>query len=117
RLAPARPQAQQEGQVERCQAAEGGVANNGARPPSDRRRDGRDPGDPEEARHLLMDRHAAGDSHVARNRLWARLSTAVAAVAPPPPTPVMVVDLDAFDANAADLVRRAGGKPIRVASK
>ena len=31
--------------------------------------------------------------------------------------PVMVVDLDAFDANAADLVRRAGGKPIRVASK
>ena len=29
----------------------------------------------------------------------------------------MVVDLDAFDANAADLVRRAGGKPIRVASK
>jgi D-serine deaminase-like pyridoxal phosphate-dependent protein len=31
--------------------------------------------------------------------------------------PVGVVDLDAFDANAADLVRRAGGKPIRVASK
>ena len=29
----------------------------------------------------------------------------------------MVVDLDAFDANADDLVRRAGGKPIRVASK
>ena len=29
----------------------------------------------------------------------------------------MVVDLDAFDANAADLVRRAGGTPIRVASK
>ena len=28
-----------------------------------------------------------------------------------------VVDLDAFDANAADLVRRAGGTPIRVASK
>ena len=28
-----------------------------------------------------------------------------------------VVDLDAFDANAADLVRRAAGKPIRVASK
>ena len=35
----------------------------------------------------------------------------------PPPTPTMVVDLDAFDANAADLVRRAGGTPIRVASK
>jgi D-serine deaminase-like pyridoxal phosphate-dependent protein len=29
----------------------------------------------------------------------------------------MVVDLDAFDVNADDLVRRAGGKPIRVASK
>ena len=29
----------------------------------------------------------------------------------------MVVDLDAFDANAADLVRRAGGTPVRVASK
>ncbi|MCW8221326.1 amino acid deaminase/aldolase, partial [Streptomyces griseolus] len=31
--------------------------------------------------------------------------------------PVAVVDLEAFDANADDLVRRAGGKPIRVASK
>ena len=30
---------------------------------------------------------------------------------------MVVIDLDAFDANAADLVRRAGGKPIRVASK
>ena len=29
----------------------------------------------------------------------------------------MVVDLDAFDANADDLVRRARGLPIRVASK
>ena len=27
------------------------------------------------------------------------------------------MDLDAFDANAADLARRAGGKPVRVASK
>ena len=59
----------------------------------------------------------AGDSHVARNRLWARLSAAVADLDPPPPTPLMVVDLDAFDANAADLVRRANGKPIRLASK
>jgi D-serine deaminase-like pyridoxal phosphate-dependent protein len=58
-----------------------------------------------------------GDSHVARNRLWARLSGAVAALPEPPATPTMVVDLDAFDANAADLVRRAGGTPIRVASK
>ncbi|MBP2339992.1 D-serine deaminase-like pyridoxal phosphate-dependent protein [Saccharothrix coeruleofusca] len=31
--------------------------------------------------------------------------------------PFAVVDLDAFDRNAAALVRRAGGKPIRVASK
>lgn len=31
--------------------------------------------------------------------------------------PFAVVDLDAFDANADDLVRRAGGTPIRVASK
>ncbi|MGR8011542.1 alanine racemase [Streptomyces hypolithicus] len=31
--------------------------------------------------------------------------------------PVAVVDLEAFDENAADLVRRAAGKPVRVASK
>jgi len=31
--------------------------------------------------------------------------------------PVAVLDLDAFDANAADLARRAQGTPIRVASK
>ncbi|MFG2995669.1 amino acid deaminase/aldolase [Streptomyces sp. NPDC048340] len=31
--------------------------------------------------------------------------------------PLAIVDLGAFDANADDLVRRAGGKPIRVASK
>lgn len=31
--------------------------------------------------------------------------------------PFAVVDLEAFDANAADLVRRAGGKPVRLASK
>src|SRR3954462_7976529 len=30
---------------------------------------------------------------------------------------MMVVDLGAFDANAADLTRRAAGKPVRVASK
>jgi D-serine deaminase-like pyridoxal phosphate-dependent protein len=60
---------------------------------------------------------SVGDSQVARNRLWSRLTRAVAALDPPPPTPLMVVDLDAFDANAADLARRAGGKPIRVASK
>ena len=42
--------------------------------------------------------------------LW---DAATAAVQPP----LAVVDLDAFDANAADLVRRAAGRPIRVASK
>jgi D-serine deaminase-like pyridoxal phosphate-dependent protein len=31
--------------------------------------------------------------------------------------PLAVIDLDAFDANADDLVRRASGRPIRVASK
>lgn len=54
---------------------------------------------------------------VGRNRLWARLNAAVAAHPDHLPTPIAVVDLDAFDANAADLARRAAGKPIRVASK
>jgi D-serine deaminase-like pyridoxal phosphate-dependent protein len=31
--------------------------------------------------------------------------------------PFAVVDLDAFDGNAADLLRRAAGKPVRLASK
>jgi D-serine deaminase-like pyridoxal phosphate-dependent protein len=31
--------------------------------------------------------------------------------------PVAIVDLEAFDANAEDVLRRAGGKPVRVASK
>ncbi|MCW2843698.1 MAG: hypothetical protein JWN22_1614 [Nocardioides sp.] len=56
-------------------------------------------------------------SFVDRNRLWSRLNDAVAKHGEPLPTPLPVVDLDAFDANADDLVRRAGGKPIRVASK
>ncbi len=57
------------------------------------------------------------DHFVDRNRLWSRLNAAVASLPQPPATPIAVVDLDLFDANAADLVRRAGGKPIRVASK
>ena len=60
---------------------------------------------------------AAPSTNVERNRLWARLNDAVAATGQPLPTPLMVVDLDAFDANADDLVRRAAGTPIRVASK
>ncbi|GAA0429401.1 alanine racemase [Acrocarpospora corrugata] len=43
----------------------------------------------------------------------ARYDRATAALEPP----FAVVDLDALRANAADLVRRAAGKPIRVASK
>ncbi|HET6153162.1 MAG TPA: amino acid deaminase/aldolase [Marmoricola sp.] len=55
-------------------------------------------------------------SNTARTRLAARLSTAVGAL-DDPATPMVVVDLDAFDANADDLLRRAAGTPIRVASK
>lgn len=57
------------------------------------------------------------DDFVERNRLWSRLNAAVASLPHQPATPTAVVDLDAFDANAADLARRAGGKPVRVASK
>jgi hypothetical protein len=60
---------------------------------------------------------SAADGEVARYRLAARLDRAVAGLAEEPASPTVVVDLDAFDANAADLVRRAGGKPVRVASK
>ncbi|MGY1783622.1 alanine racemase [Geodermatophilus sp. SYSU D00698] len=43
----------------------------------------------------------------------ARLDRATADLDPP----LAVLDLDALDANAADLVRRAAGRPVRVASK
>lgn len=33
------------------------------------------------------------------------------------PAPLLVVDLDAFDANARELLRRAGGRPLRLATK
>lgn len=59
----------------------------------------------------------SGSQAVERNRLWARLGQAVAQHPEPLPTPLAVVDLDAFDSNASDLVRRAGGTPVRVASK
>jgi len=58
-----------------------------------------------------------GADYIARNRLRTRLDAAVAALPEPPPSPIVVVDLDAFDANAADLVRRADGTTLRVASK
>ena len=48
----------------------------------------------------------AHGSDAARHHLARRLDRAVAALEDPA-TPMVVVDLDAFDANAADLVRRA----------
>ena len=42
-----------------------------------------------------------------------RLEVATAALE----APFAIVDLGAFDANAADLLRRAGGSPVRLASK
>jgi D-serine deaminase-like pyridoxal phosphate-dependent protein len=59
---------------------------------------------------------APASSDAARHRLARRLNAAVAQLEDPA-TPMVVVDLDAFDANAADLTRRAAGKPVRVASK
>jgi D-serine deaminase-like pyridoxal phosphate-dependent protein len=62
---------------------------------------------------------AAEETHgsdAARHQLARRLNHAVSGL-DDPATPMMVVDLDAFDANAADLTRRAAGKPVRVASK
>lgn len=56
------------------------------------------------------------DQDAARRASALRLSTAVDALEDPA-TPLVVVDLDAFDANADDLVRRASGTPVRVASK
>ena len=56
-------------------------------------------------------------AQVARHRLHARLNGAIAQLPDQPATPTYVVDLDAFEANAADLAWRAGGKPVRVASK
>ena len=53
---------------------------------------------------------------VDRHALARRLSDAVTALGDPA-TPMVVVDRDAFDANADDLARRAGGTPIRLASK
>jgi D-serine deaminase-like pyridoxal phosphate-dependent protein len=59
---------------------------------------------------------ASRSGDAARHRLAHRLDRAVGLL-PDPCTPMVVVDLDAFDVNAADLVRRAAGKPVRVASK
>jgi len=61
--------------------------------------------------------HGTADTVVARRRLRARLDRAVAMLPEQPSTPTYVVDLDAFDANAVDLTRRARGTPVRVATK
>ncbi len=61
-----------------------------------------------------------GPSPVARRELGRRLASAVAEArtrGEDLPTPLLAVDLDAFDANAADLARRAAGTPVRLASK
>ena len=50
---------------------------------------------------------------VAARTLGQRLDAATAHL----PAPLVVVDLDALDANADDVLRRAGGTPVRVASK
>jgi D-serine deaminase-like pyridoxal phosphate-dependent protein len=52
-------------------------------------------------------------SNVASEILRDRYDRATAHLDPP----LALVDLDAFDRNAADMVRRAAGRPIRVASK
>jgi D-serine deaminase-like pyridoxal phosphate-dependent protein len=56
-------------------------------------------------------------SDVARSELAARLDKALDALPDSATPPAYVVDLEAFDANADDLARRAAGTPIRVASK
>jgi D-serine deaminase-like pyridoxal phosphate-dependent protein len=53
---------------------------------------------------------------VARYQLAHRLDGAIAHLEDRA-SPLVVVDLDAFDANADDLIRRANGKPLRLASK
>ena len=60
---------------------------------------------------------SAATGPAARHALAARLDTALGGLETPPSTPTYVVDVDAFDTNAADLARRAAGTPIRVATK
>lgn len=64
----------------------------------------------------LPDRRSALSSSERRDALARRLTSAVGRL-DDPHQPLAVVDLDAFDVNAADLARRAAGTPIRVASK
>lgn len=50
-------------------------------------------------------------------RLSPPVAARLSAVTSGLPAPLAVVDLDAFDANAATLVSLAGGRPIRIATK
>lgn len=59
------------------------------------------------------DEHGAHDAPETPSPLLARLRRATAGL----DGPLAVVDLDRFDANAAELLARAGGTPVRVASK
>ena len=63
---------------------------------------------PNEARHS-----SEGRGGIPCHPLQDRLEAATTGLEPP----FAVVDLDAFDANAADLLARARGKPVRLASK
>jgi D-serine deaminase-like pyridoxal phosphate-dependent protein len=56
---------------------------------------------------------SAGRGGIPCDTLQGGLESATADLEPP----FAAVDLDAFDANAADLLRRARGKPVRLASK
>ncbi|HEX6151236.1 amino acid deaminase/aldolase [Nocardioides sp.] len=59
---------------------------------------------------------SSGPASSGRSALARRLTAAVAG-SEQLAAPAMVVDLEAFDANADDLARRAAGKPLRLASK
>jgi D-serine deaminase-like pyridoxal phosphate-dependent protein len=69
--------------------------------------------DSSHARHTREAAARARPSTVAAAASRGRYNRATAALDPP----LALVDLDAFDRNAADLTRRAAGLPIRVASK
>jgi D-serine deaminase-like pyridoxal phosphate-dependent protein len=66
----------------------------------------------DQGRKLTMRPAQAGGTSRAK-ALRGRYDRATADLDPP----LALVDLDAFDRNAADLTRRAAGRPIRVASK
>jgi D-serine deaminase-like pyridoxal phosphate-dependent protein len=74
-------------------------------------------GAPQEPREPRMprasDAAAAPASAVAHGHEYARLEHATAGLQ----APFALIDLDALEANAVDLERRAAGKPIRLASK